>query len=125
MKIIKKYKETWTLSKQDIKVLKNEWVINWIGWKWMNLEWVLKAIKKLPYFDNEKYDSLYNKILYLSYIHDLDYYIWKNYFDFTVANWDFAVWVYKKLWWSNYKRIIILILLFILLQVRWFRYFKM
>ena len=125
MKIIKRYKETWILTQQDIETLKNEWIINWIGGKWCNLEWVLKAIKKLPYFDNKKYDSLYNKILYLSYIHDLDYYIGNNYLDFTIANWDFAYWVFKKLrWTTTIKRLLILILLFFWLQTKGFRYFK-
>lgn len=123
--IIKRFKETWELSKQDIENLKNERIINWIWPKGLSFEPILESIKSLPYFDSDRYQELYEDIQYISYKHDFEFYIGWSYWDFTTSNFKFAINLYKLLYWTKwYKKAGISIFVFIVLEIYWKKYFN-
>ena len=122
--IIKRYKNTWYLTQDDIAILKKEWVINWIGWEWAPLKPIIYAILDLPYFDTDKWHKLLQDIEeYPVAYHDFDYYIWWNYRDFTKSNLKFAsrIWKLTKRT-STRQRIGIFLLAFFITQIGWKKY---
>lgn len=123
--IINKYKKLLKLNKADIKYLKKKWIINWIWWKWVSLEPIIRKIINLPYFKKEKFNDLYNDIEELSYYHDLDYYIWWWYFKFVRANFLFSYRLYRHLKWTTWtKRIFVFLFIFYILQIYGKQYFN-
>ena len=124
--MLEHYIRTGQISQAKIEELKAKWIINWIGWEWAYLRPILESIIELPYFDTEKYTKLLNDFEDTAVnLHDIDYYIWWNYLDFTIANIKLAYRTYKLLTWTNwYKRVGIFILVFIVTQKFWKKHFS-
>jgi hypothetical protein len=122
--IIKKY--TNYLSKEDIEVLKSEWIINWIGWKgWADFWIILKElVKEFDNYNEEKYTKLINDIEYIAYLHDLEFYKWTVFYEFYIANAKFAMRLYTLIHWTNiYKRLWLALSAFLFTSFFWYKYF--
>jgi len=125
LNILSAYKEYWILWTDDIKYLTKKWIVNWIWPKEYKLNWLFKAIIKLPFFDNEKGLKLVDDVNTLSIYHDVDYTVWWNYINFTTANLRFVNWLSDLLnWTSILKRYTIILITFIALQWKWTKYFN-
>lgn len=123
--IINRFKKQRDLSKEEIMILKNERLINGI---WPKNHWLNKFMKKLktyPLFQESKYEQLLDRIRYESYKHDLDFYIGWGFITFTITNIRFA-WNVTHLcsWTRFYIQFAIFFVLVILLEIRWWKYFR-
>ena len=116
--IIKNYELNGKLSVYEKSELRKHKIANWIWWEWYNLDNILFSIVELPYFDTKKSKKLIRKIdNNLSVPHDLEFYIWWTYIDFTVSNLKFALWLFKILHWTTiWKRLWITLAVFWILQ---------
>lgn len=114
------------LSDEQIDELFELWIINGIWWeKWYNFNKLLSNILSLDYFKETKFKSLYDDILYLSYIHDINFYQWNTVKSFLRANYDFSLWVIQLLnWTSRMWRLSIFMWLFFWLNIFWIKYYN-
>lgn len=100
---------------------------NWCWWEWwFKFELLKDRIKKLPFFDINKIESLYKDIeKKCCYPHDIRFEIWWNIFDFIKANYIFSkdlIWILQ--WTTIFWRFTIFLVSFILLNIFWIRYFN-
>lgn len=108
------------LTEQQEKALHDVWIVNGVGGEGQNIEKALLAIiELLPWYDNNKAESLLNDIRKLAIRHDVEY-VFKLWF--YLANFRFAKWLFHLLHWSNWKRLAVAITAFIILN-RWWKKF--
>lgn len=86
------------LSKRDLQILKDNWYINWCGWKGStNFSKIIKHnIETFWNFKSNKAEQLFDDIeYYICHSHDIDFSLWGNIFSFYKANFIFAYKLYK------------------------------
>ena len=109
------------------KILLENKITNWIWWQWFNLETLFKTIitEASKYIDVNKLDSLFNDVKRLSMPHDILFTLWWSKVQFYFANYIFVRDLDKLLNWVWFlKRMSILIIVFMLLNRHWKKYFN-
>lgn len=102
-------------------------IINWCWWKWWyNFEEDFKRfIEAIPNFLHYKAESFFRDVKELCLKHDFDFYIWWNIFDFYLANFRFAKWVFVLMNWAKLRyRILWFLIIFISLTIYGKKYFN-
>lgn len=119
--IINNYQKTRILSQEDIEILKQHDIINWLWGKWgiKIKDLLVPIIRRLKKDYREEYLNKLKLIEGFSYYHDLDYYIWGWEREFFQANLNFCIQV-RSVIPSN---LFFFILLWIL-TIRWRKYFQ-
>jgi hypothetical protein len=106
------------------------WIVNGIGWdeKKGGFNFSLffkKHIKQFKEYIPEKWIKLFYEIDHLSIRHDLAYYNWNTLSDKIKADYNFSLWVMKKLWWTTFfNRLFVFIAIFFILLIAWNKYFN-
>lgn len=102
------------LTEEQEKALYDVWIVNGIWWQWQNIETALLAIiELLPWYNDNKAESLINDIRKLAIRHDVEFFFKLGFYR---ANFRFAKWVFHLLHWSGYKRLAISVIALILLN---------
>ena len=114
----------YSLKEEEIEALLACWIINWCWWEWSFSfdDFIENNLEYLPYFDMDKKQELLCDLKRICYEHDIGFRfnIW-----FTKANIIMCIKVYKLLYWiPPIKRIAICLILFILLQRHWKKFYK-
>lgn len=114
------------LTQQEILSLKSQWIINGIWWKWWADFWLIlkELVKELPSYQEEKYLKLIDDIEYIAYNHDYEFYKWKTFFSFIKANFLFWYRIYKKLYWSWFKWVLVWVMAFLFTTIFGRKYFR-
>lgn len=112
----------YTLTEQQKKALYDAGIVNGIWWQGENIETPLLAIiELLPWYNNNKAQSLIADIRELSVVHDIEY-VFKLWF--YRSNYRFAKHLYQLLHWSNWKRFAVALTAFILLNRHWKEFYN-
>lgn len=106
--------------------LRMAWIINGIGGEWKNIEQdLMDGIKLIPWFDENKAESLLEDIRELSVDHDIQYFF---HLGFRKANYKFAKKLFFLLKWSPIsgflKRLAIALTAYILLNRLWRKHYE-
>jgi len=110
-------------TKETLEQCENKGICNWCGWKGgVDFE---KLIQALPYFNQEKWKKLLEDLHLICNMHDLDYELWVDFFDFIKANYELAINIYYLLnWTSKFKRILMFLIVFLGTTIKGWKYFK-
>jgi hypothetical protein len=106
------------------------WIVNGIGGDekkgGFNFSLFFKNnIQQFKEYIPEKWIKLFYEIDYLSIWHDLAYYNWNALTDKIKADYNFSLWVFKKLNWTTFlKRLFVFIVIFTILLIAWNKYFN-
>jgi hypothetical protein len=113
----------YNLTEREKIALFEAWIINGIGGEWQNIEAVLRAnIELLPWYDNNKADSLFKDIQELAVEHDIQF---KFKMWFRYSNYKFAKKLFHILHWSSFwKRLAVAIIAYILLTRYWKKFYN-
>lgn len=104
----------YNLTEAQKQALYSVWIVNGIGGEGQNIEKALLAIiELLPWYDNDKAEALLGDIRELSVEHDIRFYFQTG---FYWANYVFAKGIFHLLHWSNWKRLVIAITTFLILN---------
>lgn len=115
-------KKRW-YTKQELLQCELDWICNWMWAKW----WFqfTDKLRKLKYFNWEKERALLFDLDLISDIHDIKFEKWGSIFDYIRANYYFSIDLYTLLNWTSYTaRITLFIIVFIWLNLFWFKHFK-
>lgn len=110
-----------------LEELKSIWIVNWIwGKNWFNFSLFFKNnIEQFKEYIPEKWEKLFKDIEDLSIPHDISYYNWNTLLEKIKADYDFALWVMKKLHWTTfYNKLFVFLFVFIILLIKWNKYFN-
>lgn len=104
-----------------------KWYINgcWGKWGFSFSDSIEYSISQLKGFKKERLARLWSDIEKLCGEHDIDFTLWKTKWRFIKANFIFVRWLFKLLWWGNFFwRLTVAIIVFILLNRHWKKYFN-
>jgi hypothetical protein len=113
---------SYKLNTEQINLLKQSGIYNWIGGEWENIEDLLvMAIELIPWFDIVKTEKLVDDMRQLAVRHDIEYYFKLG---FYIANFRFAKWLFHLLHWSSFlKRLWVALIAFKILNKFWKKHY--
>jgi hypothetical protein len=125
MNTIDKILDEYSISKEMIKIYKQNWVCNWCWGKgWFNFwEYFRKNVEKFKNY--KKINNFINDLENVCNLHDIEYFRWRNFKDFIIANKNLIININLLLHWTGFlRRILISFLVFFWTTLFGWKYFK-
>ena len=106
----------------ELDQLERDWLINWIGWEWFNIDlYVKESIKIWEEYNQEKIPKLYQDLRILALLHDRAY-LYKQ--GFYCSNYMLARDLFILLNWTSFlNRFVFSLGIFILTCIYWKRFY--
>lgn len=117
----------YNFNRKQRRYLTKQWYINGCGGKWgfSFSNTIRYSIRELKGFDQAYYLALLNDIEKLCWEHDIDFTLGNTKWDFRLANFRFAIRLFKLLRWGNFfGRLSLWIIIYVLLNRHGKQYFN-